>query len=64
VPDHGSLLIASPASSERGASSGVTLLAQRPETRPGVWLCCRVCGRSGRFVDPFPPIPRRRGGTR
>ena len=53
VPDHGSLLITSPASSEWGASSGVTLLPHRPETRPSVWLRGCVCGRSGRFVDPF-----------
>jgi hypothetical protein len=31
-----------------------------PENRPGVRLCCRVCGRVGRFIDQFPPIPRRR----
>jgi len=22
------------------------------------FLCCIVCGRQGRFVDPFPKIPR------
>jgi hypothetical protein len=34
---------------------------QMPEMlRPGVWMCCRVCGRMGRFMDPFPRIPRRR----
>ena len=23
-----------------------------------LWLRCRICGRSGRFIDPFPRIPR------
>ena len=31
-----------------------------PETRPALWLRCRICGRTGRFIDPFPRIPRRR----
>ena len=70
VTDQGSLLILSPSSSEcermdvisAGVlpKSGIAWLQPCPEKRPGVWLCCRVCGRSGRFVDPFPPIPRRR----
>jgi hypothetical protein len=25
-----------------------------------VQLRCRICGRIGRFIDPFPRIPRRR----
>lgn len=39
---------------------GNALLPRWPEERPGVWRCCRVCGRTGHFVDPFPRIPRRR----
>jgi hypothetical protein len=31
-----------------------------PEQRADLWLCCAICGRPGRFVDPFPRIPRRR----
>ena len=70
VTDQGSLLILSPSSSqcERmdvisagvAPNAGKAWLPPGPEKRPGVWLCCRVCGRAGRFVDPFPPIPRRR----
>jgi hypothetical protein len=32
----------------------------RLEKRADLWLRCSICGRPGRFVDPFPPIPRRR----
>jgi len=70
VTDQGSLLILSPSSSEcermDAISAGAlpkadsTWLPRCPEKRSGVWLCCRVCGRTGRFIDPFPPIPRRR----
>jgi len=71
VTDQGSLLIASPASSECGKVDATAIetpprcevawLPPRwPEKRPGICLCCRICGRAGRFVDPFPSIPRRR----
>lgn len=70
VTDQGSLLIAGSASSEGGPveasprngsdGSGAALLPRWPQTRPGVRLCCRVCGRVGRFLEQFPPIPRRR----
>ena len=70
VTDQGSLLIVSSSSSERGLievtpveiapKSGSTLFPRWPEKRPGVSLYCRVCSRPGRFVDPFPRIPRRR----
>jgi hypothetical protein len=30
------------------------------EKRADLWLRCSICGRPGRFVDPFPQIPRRR----
>lgn len=32
----------------------------RLEKRADLWLRCSICGRPGRFVDPFPRIPRRR----
>jgi hypothetical protein len=70
VTDQGSLLIVTSSSSGCGPvdatpadvlpRSGNALLPRWPEKRPGVWLCCRVCGCAGLFVDPFPRIPRRR----
>jgi hypothetical protein len=70
VTDQGSLLIASPASSECGKVNATAIetpprrevagLPRWPEKQPGLWLRCRICGRAGRFVDPFPSSPRRR----
>lgn len=70
VTDHSSLLSVCPASSPCGAVEATgsevaqpTVAAKFPpwpDHRPGVRLCCRVCGRVGRFIDQFPPIPRRR----
>jgi hypothetical protein len=70
VTDQGSILITGSASSSYEAAETTspepakTLAASRyprwPENRLGVRLCCRVCGRVGRFIDPFPLIPRRR----
>lgn len=70
VTDQGSLLSHCSASSQCGAVEATSPDAQKPtgavvlpqwrENRPGVRLCCRVCGRVGRFIDQFPPIPRRR----
>jgi hypothetical protein len=69
VTDHSSLLIASPASSKGGKDataiqapprSNAAGLPRWPEPRPGIRLCCRICGRVGRFVDPFPSIPQRK----
>jgi hypothetical protein len=37
-----------------------TAPAFRLEKRSDLWLRCSLCGRPGRFVDPFPQIPRRR----
>ena len=34
--------------------------AVRAEIQPSLWPRCRICGRTGRFIDPFPRIPRRR----
>jgi hypothetical protein len=70
VTDQGSLLIACPALSECGPveaipaeapdRSSAASLPHWPQSQPGVWLHCRVCGRVGRFIDQFPRIPRRR----
>jgi hypothetical protein len=66
VTDQGSLSIACPASSVCGTVAVAALrfrrtpIPLRPETQAGVRLRCRICGRAGRFIDPFPPIPARR----
>jgi hypothetical protein len=67
VTDEGSLSIICPASFGCGADrsapaqgTGGALLPRGPDTGLKLWLRCRICGRSGRFVDPFPRIPRRR----
>jgi hypothetical protein len=70
VTDQGSLLSVCSASSQCGAVEANSVDAAKPaaavvfprwpEDRPGVRLCCRRCGRVGRFIDQFPPIPRRR----
>ena len=70
VTDQGSLLINCSASSSHAATpttrrafpdtSPSALSPRRPETQPTRWLRCCVCGRTGRFVDPFPHIPRHR----
>jgi len=66
VTDQGSLSITCPASSDCGTVAVAAhrfrhaLIPLRPETRTGVRLRCRICGRAGRFIDPFPPIPTRR----
>jgi hypothetical protein len=36
------------------------LLPGELEKQPGLRLRCSICGRPGRFVNPFPQIPRRR----
>ena len=70
VTDQGSVSITSPASFgcepvvapavAVSAISNRLLQHAQPETRPGVRQCCRICGRSGRFVDTSPRIFRRR----
>jgi len=70
VTDQGSLSIASPVNmrewdtpSTRTAiqPSIAAVVARRgPENRPGHRLHCAICGRIGRFVDPFPRFPPRR----
>lgn len=70
VTDQGSIVSVCPASSQCGAVEApspdahkpavAASLPRLPGNRPGVRLCCRVCGRAGRFIDQFPPIPRRR----
>jgi hypothetical protein len=67
VTDQSSLSVISPAPFGCGetitAPAVVALRVQSPnrlETSAGPWLRCSLCGRPGRFVDPFPHIPRRR----
>jgi len=67
VTDQSSLSVISPAPFGCGetitAPAVVALRVQSPnrlETSAGPWLRCSLCGRPGRFVDPFPQIPRRR----
>ncbi len=70
VTDQGSILSACSASSPGGAVEATPPEVQKPvavvvfppwpERRPALRLCCRVCGRMGRFIEQFPPIPRRR----
>ena len=70
VTDQGSILNVCSASSPCGSVEAVSVDAGKPaaaavsppspENRPGMRLYCRVCGRVGRFIDQFPPIPRRR----
>jgi hypothetical protein len=56
VTDQGSFSIASPALFQRGPAEP----QQHPSPQPVWWLRCRICGRAGRFIDPFPRMPRRR----
>ena len=63
VTDQCSLSVTSPASSGCGTFRATPIqsrLPLEPEKRPGLWLRCRLCDRGGRFVDPFPPIPKRK----
>ena len=71
VTDQSSLSVISPAPFGYGETittpspegTPVALRAAPPsrlEKRADPWLRCSICGRPGRFVDPFPHIPRRR----
>src|SRR5262249_3352236 len=70
VTDQGSILSTCSASSswevaeatppDTAPPTAAVTFPQWPENHPGIRMCCRVCGRVGRFIDPFPPIPRRR----
>jgi hypothetical protein len=63
VTDQASVSITFPASSEGGPEEGVKHRPPPPcrsEPQPSFWLRCRICGRAGRFLQPFPRIPRRR----
>lgn len=66
VTDQGSLPVISPALSDCGeqidapAAVVVAALSRRPQPTTGLRLCCCICGRPGRFVNPFPRIPQRR----
>jgi len=59
VTDQGSLSITCPALSLREPLPARRVEAAA-ESGPGLRLRCWVCGRPGRYIDPFPPIPRRR----
>ena len=66
VTDQGSLSITSPALFSCGPEKP-PVAAEKPGPRQGLpeqpqafSLRCRICGRPGRFIDPFPRIPRRR----
>ena len=69
VTDQGSVSISSPASCGCGTpetptvtgpsgSGAAVRLRSLPERPPVPFLRCVVCGRKGRFVDPFPRYPR------
>jgi hypothetical protein len=66
VTDHSSVSIVCPASSAYGEAPGPVrrLLPLWPERQWGAditrWLRCRICGRAGRFIDPYSRLPRRR----
>ena len=62
VTDQGSLSITSPASFECGTSKANAGVATIPPPQPAPFtrLRCCICGRTGRFIDPYPRIPRRR----
>jgi hypothetical protein len=67
VTDQGSLSVISPAPFGCGETIAMPVAVPLPsrlsggqEKRPDPWLRCSICGRPGRFVDPFPQIPRRR----
>jgi hypothetical protein len=67
VTDQASHSVISPAPSDCGETITTPVaVAQRVpapgemEKRADLWLRCSICGRPGRFVDPFPHIPRRR----
>jgi|SRR5580693_2559682 hypothetical protein len=63
VTDQGSQAEISPPPSESGKAVTMPVLAPlrvRPRERRGNGLRCMVCGRAGRFVDPFPRTSFRR----
>ncbi len=63
VTDQASHSITYPASSECGPEKFVENASPHriePRTALGLWLSCQICGRIGRFIDPFPRIPHRR----
>jgi hypothetical protein len=63
VTDQGSLSIISPASFEGGAADpqeNLPIPQSWPEVQPALPLRCRICGRIGRLIDPFPRTPCRK----
>lgn len=65
VTDQGSVPVVCPASSGCEEKSVLAVRARcalapaAPEPKPVLPPRCRVCGRPGRFIDPFPRFPRR-----
>ena len=57
VTDQGSPPVISPAISDCGEEMAAPDTGVKATTAR---LCCRFCGRSGRYVNPFPRIPKRR----
>lgn len=67
VTDQSSFSVISPAPSGCGEAITTPVAVALRVAPPGqlqkqanLWLRCSICGRPGRFVDPFPRIPRRR----
>ena len=67
VTDQSSLSVISPAPFGCGGRITISVAVALRVAPPGrlakpadLWLRCSICGRPGRFVDPFPHIPRRR----
>ena len=70
VTDQGSVSLTCSASSRGGPREaiaedvphrgGMPLLPLTSNISPRLWLCCRRCGRRGRFVDPLSRTPPRR----
>jgi hypothetical protein len=67
VTDQSSVSVISPAPFGCGETITTPVAVALPVAPPSrllertdLWLRCSICGRPGRFVDPFPHIPRRR----
>jgi hypothetical protein len=60
VTDHGSISIACSALSSCEPDPALPSAPPLPAPPLPIRLCCRICGRPGRFINPFPVVPRRR----
>ena len=59
VTDHSSASVTSPALLACGDRRQVSADPPRSGQQAPLWHC-RICGRTGRFINPFPPTPLRR----